>query len=120
MSSIPGPQTSSDSGNLFSIGLRFEVANLFASLIVHPVNWYSPRIAYNKFSWAFTIGPFTLTQVDYAKYTKLLVDQEKQAAKELVKILEKMEEVGDSARSKFKDLTNTDYDPGKVKQDKTK
>jgi hypothetical protein len=118
MSSIPGPQT--NSGNLFSIGFRFEIANLFASVILHPLNWYLPRLGYNKFSWAFTVGPFTLTQVDYAKYTKLLVDQEKQAAKELVKILEKMEEVGDSARSKFKDLTNTDYDPSKSKQDKTK
>ena len=118
MSSIPGPQT--NSGNLFSIGFRFEIASLFASVILHPLNWYLPRLGYNKFSWAFTVGPFTLTQVDYAKYTKLLVDQEKQAAKELVKILEKMEEVGDSARSKFKDLTNTDYDPSKSKQDKTK
>lgn len=118
MSSIPGPQT--NSGNIFSLGLRFEIANLFASLIVHPLNWYPPRFGHNKFSWVFTVGPFTLTQVDYTKYTKLLVDQEKQAAKELVKILEKMEEVSDSAKSKFKDLTNTEYDPSKSKQNKTK
>jgi hypothetical protein len=87
---------------------------------VHPLNWYLPKLGYNKFSWALTFGPFTLTQVDYAKYTRLLADQEKQAAKDLMKILEKMEEVSDSAKSKFKDLTRTEYDPSKATQDKTK
>lgn len=106
MSSIPGPQT--NSGNLFSIGIRFEVANLFASLILHPVNWYTPRLAYNKFSWAFTVGPITLTQVDYAKYMKMVQQSEKDMAKELVKILEKVEEVSSSTKEKFKDLTAVD------------
>lgn len=106
MSSIPGPQT--NSGNLFSIGIRFEIANLFASLILHPVNWYTPRLAYNKFSWAFTVGPITLTQVDYAKYMKMVQDSEKDMAKELVKILEKVEEVSSSTKEKFKDLTAVD------------
>lgn len=106
MSSIPGPQT--NSGNLFSIGIRFEVANLFASLILHPVNWYTPRLAYNKFSWAFTLGPITLTQVDYGKYMQIVQQSEKDMAKELVKILEKVEEVSSSTKEKFKDLTSVD------------
>lgn len=105
MSSTIGPQT--NSGNLFSIGLRFEVANLFASLIVHPLNWYAPRLGYNEFSWALTLGPLTLTQVDYGKYTKLLQSTEKNMAKELMKILEKVEEVNSDAKDKFKDLTKT-------------
>jgi len=106
MSSTTGPQISS--GNLIGVGIRFEVLNLFASLVVHPLNWYAPRIAYNKFSWALTLGPFTLTQVDYGKYNKVLQEQEKSAAKELVKILEQLESVNDSAKDKLKDLTSTD------------
>jgi hypothetical protein len=106
MSSTTGPQTSS--GNLIGFGIRFEVLNLFASFIVHPLNWYAPRIGYNKFSWGFTIGPFTLTQVDYGKYNKMLQEQEKSAAKELIKILEQLETVNDSAKDKLKDLTSTD------------
>lgn len=106
MSSTTGPQISS--GNLIGVGIRFEVLNLFASLVVHPLNWYAPRIAYNKFSWALTLGPFTLTQVDYGKYNKVLQEQEKSAAKELVKILEQLESVNDSAKDKLKDLTSTE------------
>lgn len=106
MSSTTGLQT--NSGNLIGIGIRLEVLNLFASFVIHPLNWYAPRIAYNKFSWAFTVGPFTLTQVDYGKYNKMMQEQEKSAAKELVKILEKLEEVNGSAKDKLKDLTAID------------
>ena len=106
MSSTIGQQISS--GNLIGVGIRFEVLNLFASLVVHPLNWYAPRIAYNKFSWALTLGPITLTQVDYGKYSKVLQEQEKSAAKELVKILEQLESVNDSAKDKLKDLTSTE------------
>jgi len=106
MSSITGPQTSS--GNLFSIGLRFEVANLFASLVLHPLNWYAPRLGYNEFSWALTFGPIPLTHVDYTKYTKLLQKTEKDMAKELIKILEKVEEVNSDTKDKFKNLTKTE------------
>jgi len=116
MSSITGQPT--NSGNLVSVGLRFELANLFASLIVHPFNWYFPRLGYNKFSWAFTFGPFTLTQVDYGKYTRLMQEQAKESAKELQSILEKIEKVNDTAKDKFKELTRTDYDSSKVGPDK--
>lgn len=109
MSSVTGPQT--NSGNLFSIGLRLEIANLFASFVVHPLNWYLPRFGYNQFSWAFTFGPLTLTQVDYAKYTKIIIENEKNAAKELVKILEQIEDVSSTAKGKLKDLTSTGEKP---------
>ena len=91
-----------------SVGLRFEFANLFASVIVHPLNWYLPRIGYNKFSWAFTFGPFTLTQVDYGKYLRIMQEQSQESAKELTKILEKLEQTSEAARDKFKDLTSTE------------
>jgi hypothetical protein len=106
MSSTTGPQI--NSGNLIGVGIRFEVLNLFASFVVHPLNWYAPRIAYNSYSWAFTVGPLTFTQVDYGKYNKMLREQEKSAAKELVKILEQLETVNDSAKDKLKDLTSID------------
>lgn len=118
MSSTTGPQI--NSGNLIGFGVRFEVLNLFASLILHPLNWHPPRIAYNKYSWAITIGPFTLTQVDYGKYNKLLLEQEKSAAKELVKILEQLESVNDSAKDKLKDLTKVDHDSHKAHKNKAK
>ena len=106
MSSIPGPQT--NSGNLIGVGFRLEILNLFASIVLHPLNWYAPRLSYTKFSWCLTVGPFTLTQVDYGKYNKMLQEQEKSAAKELIKILEQLETVSDSAKDKLKDLTSTD------------
>lgn len=118
MSSTTGQQISS--GNLVGLGLRFEVLNLFASIVVHPLNWYPPRLSYNKYSWAFVLGPVTFTQVDYGKYNKLLVEQEKSAAKELVKILEQLESVNDSAKDKLKDLTRVDHDSYKAHKDKTK
>lgn len=118
MSSTTGPQISS--GNLIGFGVRFEMLNLFASLVLHPLNWYAPRLGYNSYSWAFTAGPFTLTQVDYGKYNKLLQEQEKSAAKELVKILEQLETVNDSAKDKLKDLTRIDHDSHKAHKDKTK
>ena len=105
MSSTTGQQISS--GNLIGIGLRLEILDLFASLIVHPLNWYAARLGYNKYSWALTIGPITLTQVDYKKYRKLLDEQQQSAAKELTKVLEKLEGVSESAKGKLKDLTKT-------------
>lgn len=106
MSSTTGPQT--NSGNLIAFGFRFEVLNLFASILLHPLNWYAPSLAYTKFSWALTLGPITITQVDYNKYMKTLVAEQKSAAKELTKILEKLEEVNGSAKDKLKDLTSID------------
>lgn len=106
MSSVTGPQTSS--GNLFSLGFRLEITNLFACVSVHPLNWYPPKFGYNQFSWAFTIGPITLTHVDYAKYARLIAESEKNAAKELVKILEQIEEVNSTAKDKLKGLTSTE------------
>ena len=75
---------------------------------MHPLNWYLPRIGYNKFSWAFTFGPFTLTQVDYGKYLRIMQEQSQESAKELTKILEKLEKTSEAARDKFKDLTSTE------------
>jgi hypothetical protein len=118
MSSNPGLQT--NSGNLIGVGFRLEILNLFASIVLHPLNWYAPRLSYTKFSWCLTVGPFTLTQVDYGKYSKMLLEQEKSAAKELVKILEQLESVNDSAKDKLKDLTKVDHDSHKAHKDKTK
>jgi rubrerythrin len=49
-----------------------------------------------------------LTHVDYAKYARLIAESEKNAAKELVKILEQIEEVNSTAKDKLKDLTKTE------------
>lgn len=106
MSSTTGQQTSS--GNLIGMGLRFEFMDLFASLTVHPLNWYAPNFGYNKYAWSMTIGPFTLSQVDYNKYRRLMDEQQQLAAKELAKVLEQIEGVSQSAKGKLKDLTSVE------------
>jgi len=69
---------------------------LFVSIITHPLNW---SIAYGRLPYAFslTLGPITISQIDYNAYYKYMKD-----------ILSKIEETSETAKSKLKDITKTE------------
>lgn len=113
MSSVPGPKTKSElhdvsSGAvLLGVGLRIELMGLFVSIIAHPFNW---SIAYGSLPYAFslTLGPITLSQIDYNAYYKYTREQQSEAAKAMMEILNKIEETSESAKTKLKDITKTE------------
>lgn len=113
MSSTTGPKTKSElhdtagSGVLLGIGVRLELMGLFVSIILHPLNW---SIAYGSQPYAFslTLGPITLSQVDYNAYFKYMRKQQVEAAKAMLDILDKIEATSSTAKDKLKDLTKTE------------
>ena len=113
MSSVTGPKTKSElhdvsSGAvLLGVGFRVEFMGLFVSIIAHPFNW---SIAYGTLPYAFslTLGPITISQIDYNAYYKYMKEQQSEAAKAMIDILEKIEATSESAKSKLKDVTKTE------------
>lgn len=95
------------SGVLIGIGFRLELMGLFVSIIAHPLNW---SIAYGSQPYAFslTLGPITISQVDYNKYFKYMREREIETAKAMMDILDKIEATSTTAKDKLKDITKTD------------
>lgn len=92
---------------LLGVGLRVEFMGLFVSIIAHPLNW---SIAYGRLPYAFsiTLGPITISQVDYNAYYKYAKEQQSEAAKAMMDILSKIEETSETAKTKLKDITKTE------------
>jgi len=92
---------------LLGVGLRVEFMGLFVSIIAHPLNW---SIAYGRLPYAFslTLGPITISQIDYTAYYKYMKEQQSEAAKAMMDILSKIEETSETAKSKLKDITKTE------------
>lgn len=92
---------------LLGVGLRVEFMGLFVSIIAHPFNW---SIAYGRLPYAFslTLGPITISQIDYTAYYKYMKEQQSEAAKAMMDILSKIEETSETAKSKLKDITKTE------------
>lgn len=92
---------------LLGVGLRVEFMGLFVSIIAHPFNW---SIAYGSLPYAFsiTLGPITISQIDYNAYYKHMQEQQSEAAKAMIDILNKIEQTSESAKTKLKDITKTE------------
>ena len=111
MSSTTGRKIKSElhdtatSGVLIGVGLRVEFMGLFVSIIAHPLNW---SIAYGSQPYAFslTLGPLTISRVDYNAYHKYMRQQQVEAAKAMMDILEKIEATSTTAKDKLKGITD--------------